>query len=337
MHGYDPVSNFVDQVKSAAVEAVVKADGKLKSSSLARVFFIMGRESTIGQNSRIQMRDGTMSWLRFDESEQLRPTGPFDPDFPVMAFRRPDGALTAVIFGHSTHPIGTRNPYRRSPAFYGLAAQDFERESGAISTFIEGASGSTHLVRLDNVAPENTSIEAERRILDALRYYVDQAPELPITRIGSVKREVLVRVRKFDEEKEEQSVRTYCEKARCRDVFGDDRTPAIFRQQRAELAAHQGEERKTWLSATRVGDVAIVGVPAELFTKLGVDIKTRSPFRYTFIAELANDDVGYVGDAGAYLLGGYQMWMGHHSWTERGTGEVFVDQVVKLLNELHSQ
>jgi len=145
MHGYDVVPEFVDQVKNAAVEAVVRADSELTSSSFTRAFFIMGREETIGQNSRIQMRDGTISWARFDRSEQLHPTGPFDPDFPVLSFRRPDGSLAVVLFGHSTHPIGTRNPGRRSPAFYGLAAQDFERESGAISTFIEGASGSTHL------------------------------------------------------------------------------------------------------------------------------------------------------------------------------------------------
>src|SRR5207244_5876022 len=102
----------------------------------------------------------------------------------------------------------------------------------------------------------------------------------------------------FDEEKEEKAVSSYCKKA-----FGDangEKTAAVFRQMRAELAAHRGEERKTWLSATRIGDVAIVGVPAEFFTQLGIDIKKRSPFRYTFIAELANDYVDYVGNAEAY-------------------------------------
>ena len=79
-------------------------------------------------------------------------------------------------------------------------------------------------------------------------------------------------------------------------------------------------------------------MPAELFTQLGRDIKERSPFKgRTMIAELANDYVGYVGNADAYRLGGYQLWMGHHSWTERGTGEQFVDAAVQLLNELYSQ
>lgn len=336
MHGYGAVPEFVTQVRNAAVEAVVIAEGNLASAPVTRAFFVMGRESTLGQNSRIEMRDGTIAWCRFEEADQLGPTGPFDPDFPVMSFRRPDGSIAAAIFGHSTHSIGTRNPGRRSPAFYGLAAQDFERESGAITTFFEGASGSTHLIKLDGVRPENLAVEAERRVLNALRYFVDQAPELRIDRIDSLKREVSIRVRKFDEAKEEAAVQAYCRTARCDELFGHD-TAAVFRQERADLAAYQGEERKTWISAIRVGDIAIVGVPAELFTQLGIDIKKRSPFRYTFIAELANDDVGYVANSDAYRLGGYQMWMGHHSWTERGTGELFVDEAVKLLNELHAR
>ena len=40
---------------------------------------------------------------------------------------------------------------------------------------------------------------------------------------------------------------------------------------------------------------AVVGVPAEYFTALGVDIKNRSPFEHTYVAELANDWDGYSG------------------------------------------
>ena len=74
----------------------------------------------------------------------MRPTGPFDPELPVLAFRRADGGLQAVLFNHSTHTIGTLKPGVRSPSFYGLAAQALEKEKGGIVVFFEGASGSTH-------------------------------------------------------------------------------------------------------------------------------------------------------------------------------------------------
>ena len=83
-----------------------------------------------------------------------------------------------------------------------------------------------------------------------------------------------------------------------------------------------------------IGDVALVGVPAEFFTKLGMDIKQRSPFEYTYIAELSNDWIGYLPDREAHKLGGYQVWTGFHSYAEPGTGERMVDEVVAMLEEL---
>ena len=80
--------------------------------------------------------------------------------------------------------------------------------------------------------------------------------------------------------------------------------------------------------------MAIVGVPAEFFTQLGLDIKNRSPFRHTYVAELANDWIGYLPDLAGHKLGGYQVWTGYHSYADPGTGERIVDEVVKMLKEL---
>lgn len=70
---------------------------------------------------------------------------------------------------------------------------------------------------------------------------------------------------------------------------------------------------------------------------MGVDIKKRSPFKYTFVAELANDWIGYLPDREAHHLGGYQTWMGLHSYAEPGTGERVADEVVAMLKELETK
>jgi len=70
-----------------------------------------------------------------------------------------------------------------------------------------------------------------------------------------------------------------------------------------------------------IGEVAIVGVPAEFFTQLGLNIKNQSPYHHTYIAELANDWIGYLPDREAHKLGGYQVWTGFHRFAEPGTGE----------------
>jgi hypothetical protein len=65
----------------------------------------------------------------------VRPTGPFDPELPVLAFVRPDGKPEAVLFNHSTHTIGTIRGAVRSLSFYGLAAQELEAERGGTFLF----------------------------------------------------------------------------------------------------------------------------------------------------------------------------------------------------------
>jgi hypothetical protein len=157
-----------------------------------------------------------------------------------------------------------------------------------------------------------------------------------IDRLVAIKEPFEFRVRAFDESAEEAAVMGYCTK---RMGTGGEAhaTAEVFRAQRAEIAPFQGETRTTSIQTLVVGDVAIVGVPAELFTVLGQEIKRLSPFRHTIIAELSNDWVGYVPDSRGHELGGYQTWTGHHSYAEPGTGERMVAAAVSQLGRLEEQ
>ena len=228
------------------------------------------------------------------------------------------------MFGHSSHSIGTLKPGVRSPAFYGMAAQAMEQELGGTAAFLEGASGSTHVYNMG-------AKEAFDRIKKAVLETLAQAKPQEVRRLAALKRPFVFKVRTFDEAAEEKAVSDYCRKR-----IGNSADPVIevFRKMRKELATQQGQERTTWIQTIAIGEVAIVGVPAEFFTKLGLDIKRRSPFKHTVVVELANDWIGYVGDREAYKLGGYQLWTGFHSYTEPGTGERIVDQAIGMLEEL---
>lgn len=322
VHGYPPDERFVRRLEDAIVAAVVRANAKTVGD--ARFLFHLAEEKTIGQNSRLLLSDGSIFWVG-PRDDAVRPTGPFDPELPVLAFRGPGDELLAVLFNHSTHTIGTRKPSVRSPSFYGLAAQELEAELGAVCGFLEGASGSTH-----NLGAVTTD-QAVDRLKAVIRNALVGAKERPIDRLVSVKRPFAFKVRTFDEADEDRKVLEYCRK---RIPGGAEFTAGVFRRMRKELAPHQGEQRQTTLQVILLGDVALVGVPAEYFTGLGVDIKNRSPFPDTYIVELANDWIGYLPDREAHRLGGYQTWMGLHSYAEEGTGERVADEVVKMLGEL---
>jgi hypothetical protein len=321
IHGVDPEERFRKSLRDAIVKAVKDAHTNLKAD--CRFEFAVGADYSVGENSRLLLGDGTVFWVG-PRDDAVRPTAPFDPELPVMAFRGKSGDLRAAIFNHSTHTIGTLSGQVRSPSFYGLAAQDMEREKGGIFCFLEGASGSTHNLVL-------TPAQCKERIQRSTTEILSNAKPRPIDRVRAIRKPFRFHVRKFDEAEEQRKVESYCRK---RSPQGADFTIGIFKSMRDELAAHQGEERETYLQAIRIGDVAIVGVPAEYFTLLGIEIKKRSPFARTYVSELANDWIGYLPNRRGHEQGGYQTWMGLHSYAELGTGEEIVEQVTKLLDSL---
>jgi hypothetical protein len=320
LHGYARDEVFSKRTAEGVVKAVKEAHARRAD---AEFFFARGEESSVGQNSRLLLKDNGIFWIG-PRDDVVRPTGPFDPELPVFSFRGKDGKPRATIFNHSTHTIGTLKGGLRSPSFYGHAAQELEGELGGVVQFLEGASGSTHNLSV-------ACAEAVVRLKAAVHETSAKAEPRPVPSIAAIKREFTYKVRRFDEAREQEAVTDYCRKR-----AGDraDGYIKVFYDQRRVLEPQQGQERKTWLQAIRIGDVALVGVPAEYFTKLGLDIKRRSPFRYTFVAELANDWIGYLPDRKAHELGGYQTWTGLHSFAESGTGEAAADEVVNMLKEL---
>jgi hypothetical protein len=321
VHDYERDEVFCKRVQRGIVKAVKDAHANLGSENV-RFSFWLGEESSVGQNSRLLLEDGAISWGGPCE-DAVRPTGPFDPELPVLAFHDPSNRLKALIFNHSTHTIGARTP-RRSPGFYGLAAQELEEQLGGIVCFLEGASGSTHNLTL---GADEMIIRIKSAVLEAL----SKVQPRPVKMLKAIKRSFSYKVRTFDEAKEDAAVSSYCKKRMGQHA---DYVIKVFRKQRKVLSPQQGQRRSTWLQVMLIGDVAIVGVPGEMFTSLGQEIKRRSPFRYTYVAELANDWIGYVADLRAFELGGYQTWAGLHCFADPSTGQVIVDEAVTMLQEL---
>jgi hypothetical protein len=319
-------------IKKAILEAVAIADGRLARAGETELHFALGH-AQVGQNSRLVMEDGSILWVpTIYKFAQNRPTGPYDAQLPVLAFKDAHGKVEALLFNHSTHNIDQPSPVpARSPGFYGLASQEIERELGGTAIFLPGAFGSTH------VFDDCPTSERVYRVRRGIEKAYGKAERREVHRLASVKKEIEFTIRTFDEEKEHEAVSDYCRRwLKESTLWQADPEPIIeaFRQGRRRASARQGETRRTWLQVVLLGDVAFVGVPGELFASLGMEIKRRSPFRDTYVVGIANDYVGYLPDEEAFDLGGYQTWAGR-AWGERGTGEAIVSEAIAILGDLH--
>ncbi|MGL5098413.1 MAG: hypothetical protein ACRDD1_22725, partial [Planctomycetia bacterium] len=94
-------------------------------------------------------------------------------------------------------------------------------------------------------------------------------------------------------------------------------------------------ERKMPLQAIRVGGLAIVTSACETFADTGLEIKAKSPFKPTFVVELANDEMGYLPTPEQHLLGGYETWLCKWSSLEPEASSKIRDKLLEMLGGLN--
>lgn len=332
--GGTPNAEYLRRMEEGMVAAVTQASAALDEpagDTGMELLLGLSQEATIGRNSRLLLKGGEVGWYGYEEQDVVRPTGPYDPDVPVLAFKRPDGSLAGIIFNHTVHNIGALQRNIFSPAFSGLARQELEQRHGAVTLYLPGAFGSTH-----NITYKGSGVpspELVHRLAAAVEEGLQSARPSPPAPVQVLRKPFTYRLREFHEATAAEDVRRYSDRYLTDHSESNQR---MFAQMREQMAGVQGENRVTTLTAMRLGEVAIVGIPGEMYARLGLDLRRRSPFRHTIVVGLANEEIGYIPDLKAYDDGGYQTWVGWHCRVAPGTGEAMVEQALGMLEELQS-
>ena len=85
------------------------------------------------------------------------------------------------------------------------------------------------------------------------------------------------------------------------------------------------------LSLVRFGDILVAGIPGELFSSLGNDIRAGFPDHVVLVAGYCGDYMGYIPDAAAYDEGGYEAFT---TFIAKGEGERLRDAATNGLRAL---
>ena len=100
-----------------------------------------------------------------------------------------------------------------------------------------------------------------------------------------------------------------------------DVTPYLLRQYQGQInwakdylqAAQEGKPKSQpfEVQAMRIGEMALVAYPGEMFVDYQLTLDRESPFSKTLTLAYSNGCIGYVPTAAAYEIGGYEVTMAY--------------------------
>jgi len=275
----------------------------------------------------------------FEPAEIEGAWGPIDPELRCLLVRSGSRPVAAIV-NYGLHPaVLAGDNWLYSADFPGYLAEALSRTVGKWFTciFLNGCCGDVNHVDCRDGQQGRGYTMAQRvgYMLGAAAHEAINAAE-PVESVPvQVAREQvsLLRLRISDSE------RAWCERvlaeAERHPPSGqvDGLPDAYYAKVRLQMWHQQDRPDEVEVMAIRLGEVAIVGLPGEVFCELGLEIKRGSPAAHTLVAGLCNDAVGYLPTREAFGQGGYEPTPGS-TFYQPGSGERLVNSALTQLHRL---
>jgi hypothetical protein len=291
-------------------------------------------EPNLSFNRRFHMRDGSVGWNPGKLNTNIvRVAGPIDPEVGVIYFEtpgKPGAKPLATYVNFAMHP-DTVGGALFSADYPGALARRLAEYKGPdmITLFANGACGNINHVNVNWAEPQKGPQEAARlgTILagNVFKAWMQLKPVAPgALRVSTENVKLpLPELKPGDAERARATVLRYGMK----DNRGFMEKVAAYKI--LDVAAREGRPHEVEVQVIALGSgAAWVSLPGEIFVELGLAIKQASPFRHTFIAELANGSIGYIPNRPAYLEGNYEPISARCA---AGSGELLVESAVRQL------
>lgn len=330
-----------------AAGAVLMANDRLVPTVIS-----VGRseETRISHNRRLRCKDGTthMCWEKFEPGYVIEPWGSIDPEVITLSFEQ-EGRETGVLVNFGCHATTlTGNNWLYSADYPGYLAEAIKRVKGKdfMSMFCNGCCGNVTQVDYRIGFPD--TFEECQRIGYMLGVSAMEAMENsePVSGgIVAASREMvpLDRINISDEQIEwAKKIMKIVEKEGMPPIQADGMPDAFYAKSWIDMRSKQDIIDSAEVMVIRIGDIAFVGLPGEIFNEFGMDIKAKSPCKNTIVTGLTNDERAYFPTAVSFTQGpkgftpyitGYETTPGSTRY-EPGSGEKMVESAVNQLKTI---
>jgi neutral ceramidase len=333
-----------DQIReflSKASKAALLANKNLKETQL---FVGYADESRVSFNRRLKCKDAKihMNWEKVDPNFVVEVPAHIDSQIITVSMIQ-KGKPAAAMVNFGLHPaVLAGDNWLYSADFPGYLAEAMEGlcKKGFITAFFNGCCGNVnHIDYADKLQGRGYAMTQR------IGYMLAVAAKKSMVNHTAVKGDVITVSRKMVPlkrckitDQQRKWAQRVIEKSKKHPAPGqvDGLPDEYYAHIWLSMYDKQHETDYVEIMVIRVGDLAVAGLPGELFCELGMEIKKRSPARHTMVVELANDAIGYLPTRKAFKEGGYETSTGVTRY-QRGAGEQIVEAAIDGLNELFAR
>lgn len=316
--GWD--ESYLDQFVIKAADAIILAYRRLQP---VKIGFGRGYEDTIAFNRRYWMKDGTVQTNPgFQHPQLVSRAGPSDPEVLVMRIDDVTGKPLAVVTNFACHPdtVGGREICADYP---GELSRSLKKVLGerVVSLFLQGASGNIN--HNDYTQPRRITVNHYRKMGRILAREVLKVYEsIDVIDVDDTM-DLVVKQSRFPMRYRyptDEEIRGAKATLQSNDVAELER---MFAVRLLEILENPQQEAEMEIQLFCIGDMAVIGLPGELFAEFGLELKSMGSFPYTMVNTLCNGtNTGYVCTREAYEQGGYEPRLRNLSRNRPGTGEL---------------
>lgn len=291
--------------RNVFIPRILEAAKTAAASQIPVTMKISTGESLVGINRRE---------LRIDNKIVLgqNPWGPFDPKMTVITFADEDGKPLANIVHYGCHGTASGKNHEISRDWAGVMIDALEEYSGAVTAFFNGPEGDVgpRLANGKTTGAQHVKYAVEHggmAACDAIRIYRERngyvtpklsvsSEELSIPLLPRIPEAV---ARELYKEFEGQTVNL------------KGRKRVYYENVLKSYADGYVEEKAVTVEqiVIRLGDLAIIALPFELFSEIGMRIAGASPFAHTLTLSNTNANSGYLVTEDQICRGGYEVDM----------------------------
>jgi hypothetical protein len=365
LFGKEQEAGYIEYLHSRTIEAIINA---VNNMSPCKIGFGETAVKGFAFNARMIMASGRIETHPFKYDKTIvGPEGPVDDTLSFLYFYDEEANLYGGIINYANHPqIMERQEPSISADFPGEIEKYIlaDRNKEAVVLFLNGTCG--------NLCPVNAMDSSKREVGE--RWLVHMGSELgkqanvllnnktetAKPRLACICGEVELTIRDIPEETLAQA-REFLKHHHEEDTlqvsnYGVEEEGSPFLSLEEYLGTNEWllqqytdvlelykirqkhSTEKIMITALDLCGIGIVMLPFEVFVELGLEIKERSPYEHTIIAELTNGSYGYIPTEKAFQReGGYETITLRSSRFRPESAGLLVEKALGLLKELYGR